>query len=270
MISNVQGASAHSISAYSSTSSSQNQVVKEQSLLSVQQEEITISAEAHQKFALEQEHSFPHLSKEETERVNKINAEIDKILGTEEVKFSKVDQKSADKLYQQIDSIFADDKVTKEEEKQLEKIDNKLSDIYQKYEKPLTAEQEKKLDGLFSELDSILGVDDDDLFGDLYQGLGLSKADQEKADKLNAEIDKVLGMDKPFSKEDQKAADKLFEQMDKIFADEKVTDGEEKQLTKLDEQLDAILKKYEKPLTEADEKKLDDLFGQLDDLYGLS
>lgn len=270
MINSVTGANAYGVSAYSSTTSSQTQVVKEQSLLSIQQEKVSISAEAQQKFAFEQGQGFPPLSKADMEKVDKINAEIDKILGTEEIKFSKVDLKSADKLYQQIDNIFADDKVTKEEEKQLAEIDSKLANIYEKYEKPLSQEQEKKLESLFSELDKIYGVDNEDLMAGLYQGLGLSKADQEKADKLNNEIDKLLGMDKPFSKEDQKAADKLFEQMDKIFADEKVTKDEEKQLTKLDEQLDTILKKYEKPLTKADEQKLDELFGQLDKLYGLS
>lgn len=269
VINNVTGANAQSISAYSSNQRPQTQVVKEQSLESVKQDQISISTEAHQRFALEQ--GFLPLSKSDTERVEKINAEIDKILGTEEIKFSKADQKSADKLYQQIDNIFSDDKVTKEEEKLLSKIDNKLSDMYEKYEKPLTQTQEKKLESLFSELDDIYGVNDDDPMADLYQGLGLSKADQEKADKLNADIDKVLGTDKiVFSKEDLDAADKLFEKMDSIFSDDKITKDEEKQLSKLDEQLDNIYKKYEKPLTKEDEKKLDGLFEQLDKLYGLS
>lgn len=275
MISNITGASAQSISAYSSFNHSQTQVVKEQSLQLSQHDEVSISAEAQQLFAMEQEYNFPPLSKADMERVDKLNAEIDKILGTEEIQFSKADEKSADKLYQQIDNIFADDKVTKEEEKLLAKIDGKLDDIYEKYEKPLTQEQEQKLEGLFAELDSIYGVDEegvgDDLMADLFQELGLSEADQEKANKINGEIDKILGVDETvFSDQDLDAADELFEQMDRIFADDKVTKDEEKQLAKLDEQLDNIYQKYEKPLTKDDEEKLDELFGQLDQLYGLS
>lgn len=275
MISNVTGASAQSISVYSSFSSSKTQVVKEQSLLSVQHDEVSISAEAQQLFAMEQEYNLPPLSKADIARVDKLNAEIDKILGTEEIQFSKADEKSADKLYQQIDNIFADDKVTKEEEKLLAKIDGKLDDIYEKYEKPLTQEQEQKLEGLFAELDSIYGVDEegigDDFMADLFQELGLSEADQEKANNINGEIDKILGVDETvFSDQDLDAADELFEQMDRIFADDNVTKDEEKQLAKLDEQLDNIYQKYEKPLTKDDEEKLDELFGQLDQLYGLS
>lgn len=274
MISNAIVAGSQSISLYSPSDSLKGSTEVEQTLPSIKQDEVTISAEAQQLFGSELSYGSPLLSEADEKRVNEINSEIDKILGTEEIKFSKADEKSAGKLYQQIDSIFADNKVTKEEEKQLAKIDRSLADIYEKYDKPLTKEQEQKLEGLFAELDNIFGIEEDlyeDSLDGLFQELGLSKADQEKADELNAQIDKVLGTDSiKFTQQDLAAAEKLFEQMERIFADDAVTEDEEKQLAELDQQLETIYQKYEKPLTKEDEQKLDELFAQLDKLYGLS
>lgn len=236
---------------------------------------LSISQQAQQLAELEQVYSGSGLSDGQLKRVDSINAEIDKILGVDEISFSKADEKSANKLYQQIDRIFADNVVSKDEEKQLSALDSKLADIYQKYEKPLNKEQEQKLEALFSELDQIYGVEpqsvDDGSVQSLFQGLGLNAKEQQQADKINADIDKILGVDNiEFSQQDIAAADKLYQQIDDILATGNINKEQEKQLSKLDQQLDGIFQKYEKPLSKEDEKQLDQLFGQLDKLYGLS
>lgn len=236
---------------------------------------LSISPQAQQKLAVEQSYLTQGLSDQQLARIDDIHAEIDQVLGGGDIVFSKADQKSADKLYQQIDNLFADDRITAEEAAQLTKLDEKLANIYQKYERPLTDQQEQKLTDLLSELDQLHGIEQGggafDAMSAFYQELGLTPEQQNQAEAINKEIDQVLGVDAmAFSPTDLEQAESLYLQMDELLAKEGLSEQDEKTLNQLDEQLANIYQKYEKPLSKEEEAKLDSLFSQLDNLYGLA
>ena len=202
---------------------------------------ISLSHDALFAFEMAQtEYEFDHqLTPEEQKQADKINAEIDKILGTEEPKLSNGDQKSADKIYQQIDKIFEDDKVTEKEEQLLSKLENQLDKLYEKYEKPLSEAEEKKLDELFSQLDKLYGFD------------------EEEFDDANPFASYFSDQDEPesgakHSPLDDKALDKLYSLFDDhqvkidnlLMRFESSTNGD-KLADKFSAELNQLLKQYE-------------------------
>mgnify|MGYP001162172588 CR=1 FL=1 len=92
--------------------------------------------------------------------------------------------------------------------------------------------------------------------------------DQAQVNKIHDKIDKLMGTGEvKLSSIDKKDAHKIYNKIDGIFSDGIVTKDEEKELTKLNIELEDIDKKYQKPLTKDQQTKLNDLFAQLDKLY---
>lgn len=157
------------IERYSNTPQSESKTL---SSSKAQSDSVEISAESffayESELAYEVEH-FGNIWPEEDERkADELNKQIDKILGTEDIKMSDKDDKAVEALYLKMDEIFKDGEVSAQEEKQLNKLDEELASIYGKYEKPLTEEEEQKLNKLFDDLDALYEKNGEFMFDEFF------------------------------------------------------------------------------------------------------
>lgn len=203
------------------------------------------------------------LSKEQQKKLDKINAEIDKILGgnKKEVKLSAKEKKDADEIYKQINDIFADGKITKQEAKRLDELNEKQQKLFAKFEQPLSKEQQKKLDNLFQQMDKIFAAHEAE-----HSDINISKEDHKALGKLDKQIQKLLGENNEvkISKQDKVDMDKLQQQLDKLYSKDKLSDDDHKKAEELEKKLDKLYSKYHKPLSKEQEQKLEQLFNQMD------
>lgn len=100
------------------------------------------------------------LSAQEQQQEEQILNEIEAILGgTDGSGINQAAQKRMDSIYQQIDKIFEDDRVTEDEEKQLSALGNRLDQLFESFQEPeLSSDQEQQLNTLYDRLDSLYGL----------------------------------------------------------------------------------------------------------------
>jgi hypothetical protein len=226
-----------------------------------------ISTGATELFNLEKEMltATINLNSENQEKVDEINAQIDKLIGTSEVKLSSIDKKDADKIYKQIDSIFSDGIVTKDEEKELVKLDSQIGDIEKKYQTPLTKDQQQKLDNLFAQLDKLytgedtskiqIGKDNINEIKHLLDNSVKNESEEEEQsiDLIKTDVAELISLNghgaspesnksifDKFPNDDKEVIFELFEKIGNLFADGKINKDEELKLAKLDEQIKKI------------------------------
>ncbi len=213
------------------------------------------------------------LSAEEKAQEKNLIEQINKLLGVSDQKpFSEETERKLETLYNKIDEIFADGKVTKEEGTKLIALEKRIDEILGSNKSPneLSQADQKKLDELFAKLDSLYGVKEpskDDLvraeniFAELEAihnsaalGAGvvagasldaLSKQDQAKAESLLKELDAIFGSARDaneLSKEDQKKVDAIIKRIDELLGVQTPSESEMARIAAIQQEFAAMFK----------------------------
>jgi len=234
------------------------------------------------------------LSDSEKKQEQKIIAEIEKMLGSGEGSgIPEAARKRMDGIYQQIDKIFEDDKITEDEEHQLSALSKRLDKMFETYQPPeLTDADQKKLDELDASMAKLYGFKEptkdellkvekilDELDG-LYSQFE-NETDQygyEAGNQINdnsvqapgflqSELNGIFGMSKILSETEQQIEQNLLSEIDKIFGNNeghKIPAESQRKIDKVFNQMDKIFADGNVSVDE--EKQLTDLGKRLDKL----